>query len=54
VDYWDFRYREALTQMQSAQSAETRAAYMNLVEHYLSMRRFCKEPATGDSLLFAA
>jgi hypothetical protein len=52
--YWHNRYRQTLAQMQSAQSAETRAAYMDLAEHYLSMRRFSQGPATGDKFRSAA
>jgi len=52
--YWHNRYRQTLAQMQAAQSAEARAAYMDLAEHYLSMRRFCQGSATEGKLRSAA
>lgn len=54
TNYWQNRYRQALAQMEGAQSVETRAAYQNLADHYLSMRRFCEGPLTKDRILSAA
>jgi hypothetical protein len=52
--YWHNRYRHALAQMQSAQSTETRAAYADLAQHYISMQRFSQRHADGSKLLSAA
>jgi hypothetical protein len=54
TSYWHNRYRQALAQMEGAQSIETRAAYQSLADHYLSMRRFCEGPLKKDRFLSAA
>jgi hypothetical protein len=40
--YWETRRRLALAQMERAQSADLRAAYHDLAEHYLAMWRFTR------------
>jgi hypothetical protein len=39
--YWHVRYMEALSKVDRAESAEARAAFLDLASHYESMVWFC-------------